>query len=245
MDVKAISNSQPSFNGYLSKNLVNYVNTVVKREIAYEVETASMASKSVDVTRLKQISSLGHEVIRNFTNYMSKFHKNTFLDVKYGFLEIKNSIIKTSKINVYTSEFEKEPTLFEKGHIALPSERRTLNDIQKASIYDLKTLKIMSELLPKIDSKNIDSMFINFADSKLKSIALETTMFFKKIRLRNWASKIDKYSADLGIENTAKIRVEEYFKSAKTAKDLAKENVKIQNQLEKDNDKIAKEILKG
>lgn len=100
MEVKSVSAYQPSFNGYINKKMVKYINTIVKKQISSEVAYASNNHKEVDIDKLEEISSFGKNVISNFKNYLSKLHKDTSLEISSNNLKLKNPVSKTTEINI-------------------------------------------------------------------------------------------------------------------------------------------------
>ena len=249
MQVNSINNYQPSFNGRLGKNIQTYVNYTVEKEVGSIVSHANYRMKSVDVDEVKKIKILGDEVLRKFTEYVSPMHKNTVFDMTDGLessfirYDFKNNIAPHKSVNIYNFSL-RDKTYFYKGDICMPI-RIDVNKLSNSSVKDLITLNSVADELVKIPAKKIEKIFYTEGELKLKDVALKTTGFISKFIVRKWAKALDKFAQSIGIEGTNKVRAEEYLRSAKEAKELAKSNEKLRNKITKENQKKAEEILKG
>ena len=248
MEVKAISNSQPAFNGYLGKNIQKYVNNVVTKEVNIAVNIANFNTKKVDVNDIKSIKSLGDQVLDKLSKYVGKMHEKTILDlndmdssiIRFSF---KNKIVPHKKVKIFSSSTYKNPAFFS-DDIALP-KYNNISRIDDARKDDLHTLDIIANQLYKIDSKEIDNIFYKSAVSKLKDDSKYATGFWSKFMLRKFAKKIDEFAADLGIDSSAQVRAEEYIRSTKEREILDQKAIEKMEEYSKLNKKIADEILKG
>ncbi len=239
MEVKSISANQPSFNGYMNKRVAKYINTIVKKQISSEVEIASNKHKEVDIKELEEISSLGKNVISNFKNYLSKLHKDTSLEIGHNKLKLKNPISKYTEINIIPCETTNKPIIAtEFTFIGIPF-KYSLPSICLADFHNLKALDKISKFLQEINPKDIDKAFVVRANFALMRSASETTSFIGKLKMRNWAKKIDKFAKEVGEEQTARTNVEKYLAEAQEHKNLEKHN----KQIEKENKKIGEKFL--
>lgn len=241
MDVKEISYNQPSFNGYLSKNFTNYINSQVKNEVDLCVKYANTSGIKVNEQEISNITALGKKIINRFTKYLSKTNKDTSLDYTGEYLEFINPLKKDTGLSVL---FSPGDTYIGNYGIVLGIEKPAYSDVAN-NHYGLKALDIISKELISINPKDIDRAFLESASKFLKLLASEATGFFDKFKAKQFAKKIDKFAAQIGEEQTAKSDVEKYLKKAKIEKNLRKNRIRYQKELEDNNQKIANEILKN
>lgn len=242
MEVKSVSAYQPSFNGYINKKMVKYINTIVKKQISSEVAYASNNHKEVDIDKLEEISSFGKNVISNFKNYLSKLHKDTSLEISSNNLKLKNPVSKTTEINIIPFGVGRPAIATSHTFIGIPfyySLRRT----DLADFHDLNILDKISKFLQEVNPKEIDNAFVERANYSLMKSASKTTDLIGKFKMRNWAKKIDKFAKEVGEEQTARTNVEKYLAEAQEHKNIKMHNKKMQKQIEKENKKIGKKFL--
>lgn len=84
MEVKAISNSQPSFNGYLGRNIQTYVHNTMEREVNSIVKTANAGLTKVDGNEIRKIKDLGSGVLKKLSDYVEKMNKKIADDILKG-----------------------------------------------------------------------------------------------------------------------------------------------------------------
>jgi len=249
MQVDSINSYQPSFNGYLGKNIQTYVNYTVEKEVNSIVRYANYKMKPVDVDKIKGIKQLGDEVLDKFRKYVTPLNKNTVLDmeddlessfIRCGF---KNIIFPGKNIKIYHSRVLDKASFYG-DNVSVPISY-VISKLSSSSARDLSALNNVADELYKIPAKKIDKVFYLCATAELKERALNTTGFISKFVVRKWAKALDKFAQSIGIEGSNRVRAEEYFRRAKEAKELAKSNEKLRNKITKENQKKAEEILKG
>lgn len=248
MEVNAVSNYQPSFKGYLGSNIQIYVHRVVDKEVSSVVNEANANIKKVDVNKILAIKNLGYGVLDKFSNFVRKMDKKTSLDLDdlespYIRLVFNNPISANKRVNVYGSIVFNKPKL-SGGNVAIPLDK-DLSKIYDASKDDLHTLDIIADHLFKLSSKEVDNVFFKSATSELKSLGESAIGFWSKFKVRKLAKKLDKFAKGLGIEPSARVRAEEYIRSANESKISYKNLLKEKKKFSKINQKIADEILKG
>ena len=252
MEVKAVSNSQPSFKGYLGKNVQTYVHHIVEKEVNTVVNEASMFAKKVDVNEIKEIKFLGFGVLDKLSKYVGSMDKKTSLDLNdvgssYIRFMFRNPIAPDDEIKIYGSTIYKNPTLkYYLGYsgIGIPFEKN-LPEIYKASKSDLHTLNIIADHLLKLDSKEVDNVFYKSAASELKKSGEAATGFWSRFKVRKLAKALDEFAKGLGIDSSAQVRAEEYLRTAKERKISNKNFLKEVKEYSKMNKQIADDILKG
>ncbi len=117
--------------------------------------------------------------------------------------------------------------------------------IYNASKKDLQKLDNMADGLLKLDSKEIDNVFYTSASKKLKNAGESATGFWSKLKVRKLAKCLDEFAKGLGIDGSARVRAEEYFKIAREQKISNKNFEKEMKECSINNKKIVDEILKG
>ena len=248
MEVKTISAYEPAFRGNLGKNIQKYVNNIVQKEVNSVVNEATSRASRVDVNSIKSIKNLGDQVLDKFSKYAGKMDKKTTLDLNnidssYMRFIFSNPIAKDDEIKVYGSVILRNTTLSGKD-IAIPFDK-DLSKINDATKADLLTLNVIADHIAKLDSNQIDNIFFKSANSNLKYYAEKATGFLSRYRVRKLAKKIDEFAEGLGIDSSARTRVEEYIKIAKESKQNYKAFQKKVRENSKLNQKIADDILKG
>lgn len=248
MEVKAISNSQPSFNGYLGRNIQTYVNHIVEKEVNCLVREANNRVKKVDENKIKEIKSLGDNVLGKFSAYVGNMNKKTNLDLNdvdssYMRFIFKNQIASGKEVSVYRSIVHKQPNIFQ-GNVVIP-ESKDLSKIEDASKKDLHKLDIIADKLSEVNNREIDNIFFETATTRLKQDGESATGFWRKFKVRKLAKALDKFAQELGIDTSAQVRAEEYFKTAKERKISGRQFLKEMQECSKRNQKIAEDILKG
>ena len=168
MEVKAISNSQPSFNGYLGRNIQTYVNDTVKKEVNYIVGQANLRVERVDAGKITEIKKLGDGVLRKLSEFVGKMNEKTSLDlndVDSSFIRFifKNPIANGKDVRVFNSSVFTKPTMYADS-VRMP-ECQDLEKIYNASKKDLQKLDNMADGLLKLDSKEIDNVFDTITNS--------------------------------------------------------------------------------
>lgn len=248
MKVDRIQSGQQAnlaFKGSAGSGLKEYIGAAVKKEVGDVVELANQASQRADMQKIFDIKAFGDNVLAKFEKYLSKMHKNTVLNLKstdsYPRFNINNSIEPNKNVRVFTWYTNtKAEILHNNEDITLP-KFKDLNNINKAGMNDLIILDKTINYLKDINPKDVDKIFLSSANQELKNNALKATGFFQKLAVRKYAKKIDEFAYSIGEESTAKIRVEEYIKTAKELKAQRAE----QQAIVKSNRKEAEKILKG
>ena len=249
MDVKPISNSQPSFNGYLGRNIQTYVNHTVEKEINSVVNEANVLVTKVDVKRIKDIKSLGDSVLNKLSDFVGRMNNKTSLDLNdidtsYIRFFFKNSIAPSKEVKLYPARIYSKPTL--RNDVLIVPEASDLSKISDASIQDLRVLDRMADKLLDFNaSKSIDEIFYHSASQELKTTGEKATVFWSKLKVRKFAKALDEFAKGLGIDGSARVRAEEYFKVAKERKISNKNFLKEMKENSKNNQKLADEVLKG
>lgn len=103
----------------------------------------------------------------------------------------------------------------------------------------------MAMHLSKLRSKEVDKVFFKSASSKLKSLGESATGFWSRFKVRRLAKALDEFAKGLGLDSSARVRAEEYIRSANESKISYKNLLKEKKKFSKINQKIADEILKG
>lgn len=248
MEVKAISNSQPSFNGYLGRNIQAYVYNTVEREVQFVLNDANARIKKVDENKIKEIKFLGLGILEKLSKYVEGMNRKTFFDLNdvdssYIRLKFQNPIVANDGVKVYGSIVHEKPTL-SNDMVAIPFDN-SLSKMCQASKKDLIKLNEMTDHILKIDPKVIDNVFYKKASYELKSLGQNATGFWSKFKVRRLAKALDKFAKGLGIDTSAQVRAEEYIKLAKEKEISYKNFQKEKKECSKINQKIADDILKG
>ena len=247
MEVKAISNSQPSFNGVLGKNIQIYVNNTVEHEINTLVRNANYSAKHVDVDLVKSIKALGNRVLTKFRDYVQPMNEKTVFDMdndlESSFIRtyFSNPIAPNGEVKIYHISVNDKTAIYNTS-IGTPAFI-DVSKLSRSSLNDLEILDKMADELFKIPHKKIDEILYKNAQHKLKNKALTATGFISKYIVRKWANALDKFAEGLGLDRINKARTEEYIKRANEDKKAQKEMRKTTKIVSKENQKIADEIL--
>ena len=250
MEVKAISNSQPSFNGVLGRNIQIYVNNTVEKEINSLVRQANYRAKHVDVDAIKEIKALGNKVLAKFDEYIRPMSEKTVFDMgndlesSYIRTRFTNSTAPKKEVYVFQTSVYDKVCINNNENIAIPT-LRDLNKLSHSAVNDLKILDNLADELYKIPNKKIDEILYKNGQYQLKSEALTATGYISKFIVRKWAKALDKFADELGLDRINKVRTEEYIKRAKEDKIAQKEMKKTAKIVSKENQKIAGKILKS
>ncbi len=249
MDVKPISstNSNPSFNGFLNKSVVKYVNAAVKNQCDFYVKSANEAKEKVDTEKLTEVRDLGAKVLSKLAKFMSKTHSKTELVFdnlsSSVYPELRNPVT-SSKISIIGTN---KNSHFYSGSIFLKNSSIYMDfkPAAKSDKNDLIKLYNVADELGNINPKSVDRTFLLNADIRLKSYTEKYgATVIGTFRAKSKAKKIDKYAKEIGEEQVERIRVNEYLKSAIEQKQRETENAQALKDIEKWNKETAKSILK-
>lgn len=241
--VSANYNTQPAFKGSINKNVSEYISQAVRNEVDDIVEIANRNSEKADMQKIIDVKAIGQALLEKLTHYMSKTNKGTELSLldQERFI-LQNSLVPEKTIWIGNSLSEKNSYIDNKFgvHILLPISDK-FAPANKASKKDLDILNKIANALKKINPKDIDNQFLNFANEELKTKALKSTGFFQKIKVRNYAKKVDELAQSIGEEQSAKVRAEKYLEKALELK----QERQARKELAKQNRKAADKILNG
>lgn len=245
MEIQRISNNQPAFKGYLTKNFIKNVNNLVKSNIDECVKNANSEGIKVYENEIIDIANIGKKIIDRAKKYVAKTSKNTSLDYTDNYMSFINPLDKNHNVPVYNWDKERNgESRINCSCIILTYNKNELYEFTKNTRqYTLKALDLITKKLSNINPKDIDRVFLETESRELKSEALDALSFFDKFKARRHAKKIDKFASEIGEEQAAKKNVEKYLQKAKSENIIKERNIKIQKELEKNNRKIADKIL--
>ena len=194
MEVKAISNNQPQFNGYVDKSVIRYVKRAIKNECSIQSKEGTF-----DAAKVHELQDYGDKILKNLSQYMTKTDKNTKFtlgDTNYNnFPRFKNPIA-SHIVRIYSPLVEGKIHMDEFGEIAMP-KTPTLNSAKNARDIDLYKLERYYNKLKNIDPKEIDKAFYKAEKEKLNQtpeqdlgLIAGIIRTFKEAKLENFFAKI-------------------------------------------------------
>lgn len=248
MEVKAISNSQPSFNGVLGRNIQTYINNTVEHEVNTLVRNANYEAKHVDKDLILRIKSLGNKVLNKFADYVRPMNEKTVFDMDD---DMESSFIRTGFSNMIVPK--KEVKIFHSSvydKIAIQNDITTpkfidVSKLSRSTVKDLEILDNIADELYKIPNEKIDEILYKNGQYQLEREASKATGFISKFIVRKWAKALDKFAEGLGLERINAIRAEEFIRRAREDKITKNEMKKAAKIVSKENKKIADKILKS
>lgn len=219
-------NTQPTFKGYVSKDVLNIINTSAKNVIKREIKTANKENRIADVSLIENVKLLADLVTTRLTTFMKELHKDTYLTLDdYS----RNFVLKNPKLG-------SKPHEVVSSAVFSPSDKldgRHYNplDIHKLSRHTLTKIdSYTKKLMHKTNYKQIDREMFEKYISELKSSPLNFIKPLFKRRLK----KADKLAPEFGhLGGLEKLLYQEKQKT-----DLNKANIK------KANKEIADKYLK-
>lgn len=183
MEIQRVSSTQPTFNGYVGKSVIKYINKAIKNESKNIIKNAKENNTQPDENKLAELHYYGAKILGDLSSYMGKTHKNTHLEMGdtkyYSHPRIKNPV--TDHImRIYSPLTNDQPKIDNFGTISMP-KTMTLSPKKIAGKTDLDKLNDISAKLSKIDPKEIDKAFYNVERDNLDEIMEEDLGFWAEI----------------------------------------------------------------
>lgn len=250
MEVKAISNSQPSFKGVLGRNIQAYINNTVEHEVNTLVRQANYRAKHVDTDAIKEIKALGNRVLTKLGDYVRPMNEKTVFDMdnnlesSYIRTRFSNMVVPKKEVKIFHTSVYDKTMIYKDENIAIP-EYIDISKLSSSTVNDLKILDYMADELYKIPHEKIDEILYKNGQYQLESVASRATGFISKFIVRKWAKALDKFAESLGLDRINAVRTEEYIRRARENKITRKEMEKTAKIVSKENKKIADKILKS
>ena len=201
MEVQRVSNYQQSFNGYVGKSVIKYVNVAIKNESRNIIKKAKKNNTKPDQNALTELHYYGARILNNLSAYMDKTHKNTRIEMgNKNFSShprfknpVSNHIVRT-----YSPLTDAQPFIDKEGEISMP-KTRLLKPIKEAGRMDLDTLNSYCTKLDNgINPKDIDKAFYNAEKEKLERLEKTDLGFiatlrkeFKEAEIENFLQQIN------------------------------------------------------
>lgn len=198
MKVKAITNNQPHFNGYVDKSVRKYVHRAIKNETEQIVKTAKENKLAVDEEEIFNLHAFGAKILNNLSDYMSKTHKNTKFtmgNTNYNSFPRLENPISSHIVRIYSPQ-DGKVCMDNSGEIAMP-QMPSLNAVKNARDIDLIKLERYYNRLKNIDTKEIDKAFYNAEKEKMNEIPEQDLGFFAGIKRVFKEAKLESFLAKI------------------------------------------------
>lgn len=235
----AINNSQPAFNGYVGKSMINVINTAARNSLECAVSNANTEKRVVDRTALVQIEQTRCNVLKKLNIFMEKFHPQTSLNIDIdkdgSFLYLSNKELKQNNYlsKNYRPSFPNYPL-----QLSLRVKHiQNIEDITEQLSKDIEPIQADKQLFDCFAEKQLEKANDTSLLGKLKTILA--------------VHKLNKISKKYGVDKDWKkialyIRQKaiEIKKTKKQEEKILKQTNKENKRIAKKNKRIIKDILK-
>lgn len=242
-------NNQQSFKGYVDRSVVDIINAATSNSIKAIVKESNAQRKKVSPEKLEQIKDFSLDMLRQLSAFMKKFHPKTFLAVDNKQLYIENQQIMT-RIGINNSGPIFSTVSKNNINISSPISKMKrigmYKEIDKDSLAMenlLEMAKFTKCLIETVEPKTVDKqLFENFVE-EISRDAKKTSLWGKFLLILN-AKKADKVAPSFGEPIGWKGKLSAIRDEAIKTEEIERINEKHAKFVQKENDKIAKEILK-
>ncbi len=233
MQIQNVNNSQPSFNGYIGRNVYAVVNRAAKNSINALVHEANAKKQVVEGYKLIDITNKRTKLLEKLKNYMEPFHPETYMDVDNS----GNFSLRNKKLNKILS-FDYQPDLPKKYFDIDYAELNTkhIDDIEESV-----------DLFIRYNEPQLTNTFFfdSYAQNRLDDA--KNLSLFGRIKTFFAARKLDKLAPEFNVEGGWKNKLKEVQSDAQKEQALKKIINKIdkneENEIIKNNNKMVENIF--
>lgn len=205
------TNSQPNFNGYVDKSIIRIVNKATIGSLRENYKNYTRSGTPVNEKALKKIVDNSKNILEKLNEYMSKFHKDTYLTYDYD----NSFILKNKKLKGASYSLAKVFEGYHHKSIFSESGPLDFKNLGNGILYSIESF--VRGLNPDRAEQIDKYMFEKFARSA-------TDTFFP---MRN-ARKADKLAKEFKAETGWVEKTREVLEKRKQDK-LAQKEIKIKN----------------
>ena len=250
MKIHSISSNQPAYKGYIDKSFKDYIYYATKNECLSLLNNANKKCQKVDAQRILYLKLSADGIINKFSKYMENLEEHTGLKVLKGGslnkLAINNPIYGGSIEFCNPFIYQEKKALLSEKYLRAQSMSQFMPSQEEAGAETLAMLDKVADELETIPAEDIDKKFLEFAEQDLKTYTKKNgTNFWKRMKARKTAQKIDSYAQTIGVEPVNQVRVEEYIRNSIEAKEALDIKKLREKEIKNNNAKIINDILKN
>lgn len=248
MNVQSISlatpqhNSQPTFNGYVDKPVIKLVRGLTQMGMDRVVNEANLSCQKVDIRKLHDVRTMGEAILAKFNHFVENLHPKTILtfDDSRSRLVVKNKELGTdvpfSSYKDVTNNTGRLDTCYHRIDAYAPG-------LVGLSGEHLKAFNNLADTLVKAPRKEeIDGYLFKEFTRDIERQA-DNSSFFAGLKTKRNGKKADKLAPEFGQPTGWKEKLAEIRNEAIARTEKIKRIYKAHLETNKENIKIAKNIL--
>ncbi len=248
MNVQPISlttpqhNSQPTFNGYVDKPVEKLVKGLTQMKMDEVVKEANLSYQKVDVKKLQDIKTMGNAVLAKFNHFMENLHPKTSLTIDNSRtrLVVKNKELGTSVDFAMYKDVTNNTGRLTADYCRIDAYAPSLVGLHGEHLSEFNNL---ADTLVKAPRKEeIDGYLFKEFTKDIEKQA-DNSSFFAGLKTKRNGKKADKLAPEFGQPTGWKEKLAEIRNEAIARTEKIKRINKAHLETNKENIKIAKNIL--
>lgn len=248
MNVQPISlttqqhNSQPTFKGYVDKPVEKLVRGLTQMKMDEVVKDANFSYQKIDIKKLQDIKTMGNAVLAKFNHFMENLHQKTILTIDNSRtrLVVKNKELGTSVDFALYKSATNNTGRFDADYHRIDAYAPSLVGLQGEHLKEFNNL---ADTLVKAPRKEEIDKYLFKQFSKKISEQAKKTSFWAGLKTKRNGKKADKLALEFGQPTGWKEKLTEIRNEAISNKARLEKISKAKSDIEKENIKIAKNIL--